>query len=119
MNLGSITDISAIADTALETLALFKVGGLADLSPISQLTSLRALRLYHLNEVASLPDMARLTSLTELVIDDLKRLSDTRPVLTAPKLTELTVVNPANIDSQAWEDTWKTWIAQGKPPFWK
>ncbi|MGJ6127238.1 hypothetical protein QN239_32170 [Mycolicibacterium sp. Y3] len=118
MNLGSITDISAIADTALETLAFFKVGGLADLGPISHLTSLRALRLYHLKEVANLPDMSALTQLTELVIDDLKKLSDTRPVLTAPNLTELTVTNLANIDPQAWETTWKTWIAQGRRPFW-
>ncbi|WP_139170321.1 leucine-rich repeat domain-containing protein [Mycolicibacterium fluoranthenivorans] len=118
MNLGSITDISAIADTALETLAFFKVSGLADLSPISHLTSLRALRLHHLKEVANLPDMSALTQLTELVIDDLKKLSDTRPVLTAPNLTELAVTNLANIDPQAWEATWKTWIAQGRRPFW-
>ncbi|MDV3126048.1 hypothetical protein M1247_14060 [Mycobacterium sp. 21AC1] len=119
MNLGSITDISALADTHLEELAFFKVGALRDLSPISQVTTLRELQLYHLREVTELPDMSALTHLTDLIIDDLKQLSDTRPVLTAPHLTNLAVTDLASIDPQAWEQTWKTWLQQGRPPFWQ
>lgn len=119
MNLGSITDISALADdTHLEKLSFFKVGALRDLSPISQVTSLHTLQLYHLREVTELPDMTALTNLTDLIIDDLKQLSDTRPVLGAPNLTNFSVANLASIDPQAWEDTWKTWLDQGRPPFW-
>ncbi|MCV7363464.1 leucine-rich repeat domain-containing protein [Mycolicibacterium neworleansense] len=118
MNRGSITDISALADTQVEKLSFFKVGALSDLSPVSQVTSLRHLHLYHLREVTNLPDMSALTDLTDLIIDDLKNLSDTRPVLTAPNLTNLSVTNLPSIDPQAWEQTWKTWIQQGRPPFW-
>ncbi|MGV9797540.1 hypothetical protein ACWDTP_05710 [Mycobacterium sp. NPDC003449] len=119
MNRGSITDISAVADTRLEKLSFFKVGALSDLSPISHVTSLRHLQLYHLREITDLPDMTALTDLTDLIIDDLKKLSDTRPVLTAPHLTNLTVTNLPNIDPKAWEQTWKTWLQQGRPPFWE
>lgn len=118
MNRGSITDISAVADTQLEKLSFFKVGALSDLSPISRVTSLRHLQLYHLREVTNLPDMTALTDLTDLIIDDLKNLSDTRPVLTAPNLTNLSVTNLPSIDPKAWEQTWKTWIQEGRPPFW-
>lgn len=119
MNRGSITDISALADTHLEKLSFFKVVALSDLSPISQVTSLHHLQLYHLREVTDLPDMSALGNLTDLIIDDLKNLSDTRPVLTAPHLTNLTVTNLPSIDPQAWEQTWKTWLQQGRPPFWE
>ncbi|WP_229480029.1 hypothetical protein [Mycolicibacterium mageritense] len=119
MNRGSITDISALADTHLEKLSFFKVGALCDLRPISQVTSLRQLQLYHLPEVSDLPDMSALNNLTDLIIDDLKNLSDTRPVLTAPNLTNLSVTNLPSIDPQAWERTWKTWLQQGRPPFWE
>ncbi|GAB5896114.1 hypothetical protein OKHIL_19210 [Mycolicibacterium mageritense] len=119
MNRGSITDISALADTHLEKLSFFKVGALSDLSPVSRVTSLRHLQLYHLREVTDLPDMSALSNLTDLIIDDLKNLSDTRPVLTAPSLTNLSVTNLPSIDPQAWEHTWKTWLQQGRPPFWE
>ena len=44
---------------------------------------------------------------------------DTRPVLGAPNLTNLSVANLASINPQAWEHTWKTWLKQGRPPFWE
>ncbi|MBN3458279.1 hypothetical protein JNN96_30010 [Mycobacterium sp. DSM 3803] len=119
MNRGSITDVSALADTHLEKLSFFKVGALSNLTPISHVTSLRHLQLYHLREVTDLPDMSALSNLTDLIIDDLKNLSDTRPVLTAPNLTNLSVTNLPSIDPQAWEHTWKTWLQQGRPPFWE
>jgi hypothetical protein len=83
-NLGSVTDIGALADLPhLQQLLLHKVRGIATLTPLANATELRYLYLADLREVTELFDMTKLTDLTELTIS-LPNLTDLRPVLSAP-----------------------------------
>jgi hypothetical protein len=120
MNLGSITDISALADLPhLQRLSFHKVHSLADLSPLADATALAYLYLVYLNKVTELFDMSALTELTELIIGALTNLAELRQVLTAPSLTTLSVHEVPNLDHQSWRETCQGWLAQGKPPFWE
>lgn len=120
MNLGSVTDISALADLPnLQRLLFHKVHSLADLTPLANATELRYLYLVYLNKVTHLFDMSGLTELSELNIGALTNLTDLRPVLGAPSLTNLSVHQVPNLDRTSWHDTCLGWLAQGKPPFWE
>lgn len=119
MNLGSVADISALADLPnLQRLLFHKVRSLGDLTPLAGATRLRHLYLVSLDKVTHLFDMSALTELTELNIGALTNLVDLRPVLTAPNLTTLSVHQVPNLDHQSWRETCEGWLAQGKPPFW-
>lgn len=118
MNLGSVTDISALAELPhLQRLSFHKVHSLADLSPLADATALTYLYLVYLNKVTDLFDMSALTELTELTIGALTNLVELRQVLTAPNLTTLSVHQVPNLDHSSWHDTCVGWLAQGKPPF--
>ena len=120
MNLGSITDISALtALPNLHRLSFHKVHSLTDLSPLAALTGLRHLYLAKLYKVSNLFDMSTMAGLTELELYDLNHLTDLRPVLTAPNLTTLSVYNLPALQPGSWHDTCTGWLAQGKPPFWE
>jgi len=120
MNLGSVTDISALADLPhLQRLSFHKVHSLADLTPLSDATGLQYLYLVYLNKVTELFDMSALTELTELNIGALTNLVELRQVLTAPSLTTLSVHQVPNLDHTSWRETCEGWLAQGKPPFWE
>jgi hypothetical protein len=120
MNLGSITDISALADLPhLHDVSFHKVHSIADLSPLASVTGLRTLYLAYLNKVTHLFGMSALTELTELTVAKLTNLTDLRPVLTAPNLTTLTVYDLPALEPGSWHDTCTGWLAQGKPPFWE
>jgi hypothetical protein len=119
MNLGSVTDISALADLPrLQRLSFHKVHGIADLTPLAGATGLRDIYLAYLNKVTHLFDMSALTDLTELTISAMTKLIDLRPVLAAPNLTKLSVYDLPALDPVSWRDTCTGWLAQGKPPFW-
>jgi hypothetical protein len=120
MNLGSVTDIRALADLPhLQRLLFHKVHSLAELSPLTDATGLTYLYLVYLNKVTELFDMSALTELTELTIGALTNLVELRQVLTAPNLTTLSVHQVPNLDHTSWHDTCVGWLAQGKPPFWE
>jgi Leucine-rich repeat (LRR) protein len=120
MNLGSVTDISALADLPhLQRLAFHKVHGIADLAPLASATGLQSLYLAHLTKVTHLFDMSGLTNLTELTVSAMSNLTDLRPVLTAPNLTKLTVFDLPTLDPVSWRETCTGWLDQGKPPFWE
>jgi hypothetical protein len=120
MNLGSVTDISALNDLPyLQRLSFHKVHGIADLTPLSRAIGLETLYLAHLNKVTDLFDMSTLTDLTDLTVSAMPKLTDLRPVLTAPNLSNLTVYDLPALDAASWRETCTTWLAQGKPPFWE
>lgn len=120
MNLGSVADISALADLPhLQRLSFHKVRGIADLTPLAGVTGLRVLYLAYLNEVTHLFDMSALADLTELTASAMTHLVDLRPVLTAPNLTKLTVFDLPALDPLSWRETCTGWLTQGKPPFWE
>jgi Leucine-rich repeat (LRR) protein len=119
MNLGSVTDISALTDMPhLQKLLFHKVHSVADLTPLADATGLHTLYLAYLNKVTHLFDMSALTDLTDLTVSAMTNLTDLRPVLTAPNLTKLTVYDLPALDPVSWRDTCTGWLAQGKPPFW-
>lgn len=120
MNLGSVTDISALADLPhLHDVSFHKVHSIADLSPLADATGLTRLYLVDLNKVTELFDMSALTDLTDLTVSMLTRLTDLRPVLTAPNLTKLFVYGLPALEPGSWHETCVGWLAQGKPPFWE
>jgi hypothetical protein len=120
MNLGSVTDISAVTDHRhLQRVDFHKVHSLADLTPLSGMTQLRDLYLAKLYKLTELFDMSALTGLTELTLHNLTHLTDLRPVLTAPNLGTLSVYNLPALQPGSWHDTCTGWLAQGKPPFWE
>lgn len=120
MNLGSITDISALTEHQhLEFVGFHKVHSLADLTPLSRMTRLRHLYLAKLAKVTQLFDMSALTNLTEVELYYMNHLTDLRPVLTAPKLATLSVYNLPALEPGSWHDTCTGWLAQHKPPFWE
>ena len=120
MNLGSVADISALAELPhLHKVLLHKVHSIADLSPLAGAIGLRSLYLAYLNKVTALFDMSALTELTELTVSMLTHLSDLRPVLTAPNLTTLSVYGLPGLAPGSWHETCVGWLAQGKPPFWE
>jgi hypothetical protein len=120
MNLGSVTDISALADLAdLQRLSFHKVHSIADLSPLADATGLRDIYMAYLNKVTHLFDMSALIDLTELTVSAMTNLTDLRPVLTAPNLIKLSVYDVPSLEPGSWHDTCTGWLAQGKPPFWE
>jgi hypothetical protein len=120
MNLGSITNIDALAALPnLTWLAFHKVRSLADLTSLAKATSLEYLYFAGLTSVTDLFDMSELTQLAELHIHGLTHLRELRPVLTAPKLRKLSVTDLPALQANSWHDTCTGWLAQGKPPFWQ
>jgi hypothetical protein len=120
MNLGSVTDITALADLPhLQRLSFHKVHSIADLTPLARATGLQTLHLAHLNKVTHLFDMSTLTHLTDLTVSAMPNLIDLRAVLSAPNLTNLTVYDLPALDAASWRETCTIWLARGKPPFWE
>lgn len=120
MNLGSITNIDALAALPnLTWLAFHKVRSLANLTPLTNATSLEYLYFAGLTSVTNLFDMSALTRLAELHIHDLIHLTELHPILTAPNLRKLSVTDLPALDSSSWHDTCTGWLAQNKPPFWE
>jgi hypothetical protein len=120
MNLGSVTEIRALADLpSLQHLLFHKVHSINDLSPLADATGLRMLYLGYLNKVTHLFDLSALTELTDVTVSAMTNLVDLRPVLSAPSLTKLSVHQLSNLDHVSWHDTCTGWLAQGKPPFWE
>ena len=120
MNMGSVTDISALAELPhLQRLSFHKVGSVADLTPLANATGLHDVYLAQLNGVTQLFDMSALADLTEVTVSGLSSLIDLRPVLTAPNLTTLSVFDLPSLDPGSWHDTCVGWLATGRPPFWE
>ena len=69
------------------------VRGLADLSPVADLTSLEYLSLQSLRQVSALPSLSRTERLGRVWLEHLVGLRDLTPLLTAPALTDLALVD--------------------------
>ena len=103
LKLGGIADLTRLRDlTRLEYLEIWRVRGLRDLSPISALHELRLLILQAMSKVQELPDLSRCTELREIVLDTMKGIDDFTPLARAPALTALAMyampqANPDNL----------------------
>jgi len=89
ISLGGTKNLSALRGSSqIKHLELWRVLGLADLSPISEMMGLQNLFLQALNHVEELPDLSRLTALRRISLDAIKNLRGIDPLLSAPALEE-------------------------------
>jgi hypothetical protein len=77
IKLGGIRDLSAISEKqSIRYLELWQIRGLTDISVISTLYGLQYLFLQTLKNVIAIPDISRLKKLRRIHLDDLKGLTD-------------------------------------------
>lgn len=93
LKLGEIRDLTALAGmSSIKYFEAWAVGGLSDLSVLSQLPGLQNLFLQELPKVNSLPSMENLRHLRRVVLEDMKGLRDLTPLESAPVLEEFALV---------------------------
>src|SRR5262249_7923137 len=95
---GSASDL-AVAKGAdkLQYFAVNQVGGMCNLSLVSELVSLRYLDLYGLAKVTELPPCATLVHLEHARIGQMRDLVSLHGLLQAPHLRELELVKTINV----------------------
>ncbi|WP_432827970.1 hypothetical protein [Dactylosporangium sp. CA-092794] len=76
---------------ALQYLELWRIRGLHDLAPVTELPELEHLYLQSLGRVRTLPSFAESAALTRIDLFGMKSVTDLRPLLSAPALTRLTL----------------------------
>ncbi len=102
LKLGGIKDISALSDLeSLKYLEAWQVRGLSNLEVISSLSSLQNLFLQSLPRVRRLPPLDRCSSLRRVVLQNMKGLQDLSPLADAPALEEFALIQGENFQPEA------------------
>lgn len=94
IKLGGIRDLSPLSEMKqIEYLELWMIRGLSDLSEVAGLTRLRYLFLHALRQVSGLPDLSQCEHLERIHLETMKGLTDLRPLRSAPVLKDLSMVD--------------------------
>ncbi len=92
IKLGGTTNLAALSRAkSLKYLELWMIKGLADISVISEITTLQFLFLQDLKNVVALPRLKKLKKLRRLVLVNMKGISDVTPVLEAESLEDFVI----------------------------
>jgi hypothetical protein len=93
LKLGGVADLGPLPRVGhLQRLEIWRVRGLADISPIGEVTTLRWLFLEALPQVRALPDLARLRELRTVTLHTMRAVTDLTPLASAPVLESLSLV---------------------------
>lgn len=102
LKLGGTKDLALLPELqSLDYLELWMVKGLADLSPVADLTRLEYLFVQALRQVEALPDMSHLVGLRRLWLETMKGLTDLTPIRDAPNLRQLAVIDMSHLQPDA------------------
>jgi hypothetical protein len=105
IKLGGIKDLSAITNNEnLKYLELWQIRGLSDISVVSSLGGLQSLFLQSLINVRTIPDLSKLHKLRRLHLENLKGLQDVSAIHGAPALEEFLHLSAQNIQPKMYKD---------------
>lgn len=101
LKLGGITDVSALSNLkSLRYLEAWQVRGLSNLAVITSLSCLQNLFLQSLPKVRQLPPLDRCSSLRRVVLQNMKGLRDLSPLKNAPALEEFLLIQGENFQPE-------------------
>lgn len=101
LKLGGITDISALSNLhSLKYLEAWQVRGLANLEVIASLSCLQNLFLQSLPKVEKLPPLDQCSRLRRIVLENMKGLQDLSPLEHAPSLEEFLLIQGTNFQPE-------------------
>ncbi len=101
LKLGGITDLSALSNLkSLKYLEAWQVRGLSDLEVIASLPSLQNLFLQSLPKVRQLPPMDQCANLRRVVLENMKGLRNLSPLEDAPALEEFVLIAGNNLQPE-------------------
>jgi hypothetical protein len=100
IKLGGTSNISALTDSNLKYLELWRIRGFANLLPITKIPTLQFIFLETLAHIDLLPSLNNLSNLRKLSLRDLHNLSNIKSVLEAPNLEELEILGFNKVDTK-------------------
>jgi hypothetical protein len=102
IGLGGTADVSLLPELpALESLELWRIRGMHDVTAIGRTVTLRELQLQAMSSVTELPSLADLSLLRRLGLETMRGITDLRPVAAAPALEELFLIEMCQLEPSA------------------